>query len=394
MALGNFYLTDAGTALLARAQTGAELKITRAQIGEGTRPAETTYANSTALVKPVKYLSIVSKTESSGQAKITVQFTNSGVGRAFNWTEFGLWAADPDYPDDRSHDILYGTAYAGEAPVPIDASLTEFLFNVLIKTGSATNVTVTIDSSLVYMTRSDAELMIEEALSEIDLSTVADKATLDAMDAKIGTYSQTGNTTVFSKLNGILTTLTGAVTDSMTSIFNHVKRLNDLFTDARVQKIDKLDAIDTNTATNNTASATGTLSQKLSRVISDLSTISTVVHAANKRLVTKRAAIKATSAGQYTLVNVAGAGIFHGAYNNEYMTSVTVTLDGVDYTLGRSTNQFAFGAFIGGDNLINMTSGTTGLIDVHFKSSLKIVFNAAANSMSTPTVTCMYSLYE
>ena len=159
MALGNFYLTDAGNALLAKAQTGAELKITRAQIGEGTRPAETTYANSTALVKPVKYLSIVSKTESSGQAKITVQFTNSGVGRAFNWTEFGLWAADPDYPDDRSHDILYGTAYAGDAPVPIESGLTEFVFNVIIKTGAATSLNVLVDSSLVYMTLEELDAM-------------------------------------------------------------------------------------------------------------------------------------------------------------------------------------------------------------------------------------------
>ena len=171
MALGNFYLTDAGNALLAEAQAGAELKITRAQIGEGTWPVGTTYANITTLVTPVKYLSIVSKTESSGQAEITVQFTNSGVGRSFSWTEFGLWAADPDYPDDRSHDILYGTAYAGEVPVPIDAGLTEFLFNVLIKMGSANNVTVVVDSSLVYMTREDAERMIEDAMEEIDATT-------------------------------------------------------------------------------------------------------------------------------------------------------------------------------------------------------------------------------
>ena len=161
MALGNFYLTDAGNALLARAQTGAALTITRAQIGEGTWPAGTSYSNITALVKPVKYLSIVSKTESSGQAKITVQFTNSDVGRAFNWTEFGLWAADPEYPEDRNHDILYGTAYAADAPIPIESVLTEFIFNVLIKTERATSVTVVVDSSLVYVTYE----MLEKALN-------------------------------------------------------------------------------------------------------------------------------------------------------------------------------------------------------------------------------------
>ena len=176
MALGNFYLTNAGNELLAKAQTGTALNITRAQIGEGTWPAGTNYANITALVNPIKYLSIVSKKESSGQAKITVQFSNSSVGRAFRWTEFGLWAADPDHPDDRSRDILYGTAYAGDSPIPIEASLTEFLFNVLVKIGQATNVTVTIDSSLIYLTKEDLEATLDSmkgmpnGLAELDES--------------------------------------------------------------------------------------------------------------------------------------------------------------------------------------------------------------------------------
>lgn len=161
MALSNFYLTDKGNALLARAQAGTTLTITRAQVGEGTWPEGTTYANIAALVKPVKYLSIVSKSQSSGQVKITVQFSNSGVGRVFQWTEFGLWAADPDYPDDRSRDILYGTAYAGDTPVPIESALTEFLFNVLVKTGQAANVTVTIDSSLIYLTQESLDSTLE-----------------------------------------------------------------------------------------------------------------------------------------------------------------------------------------------------------------------------------------
>ena len=160
MALSNFYLTDAGNALLARAQVGEQLTITRAQVGEGTWPAETTYANITALVTPVKYMTLTGMTVNGDQTKIGIQFTNSGVGRAFQWTEFALWAADPDHPDDRSYDILYGTAYAGDTPVPIESALTEFLFNVIIKVGRATNVTVIVDSSLVYLTNNDLQDMI------------------------------------------------------------------------------------------------------------------------------------------------------------------------------------------------------------------------------------------
>lgn len=160
MALSNFYLTDAGNALLARAQVGEQLTITRAQVGEGTWPTETTYANITALVTPVKYMTLTGMTVNGDQTKIGIQFTNSGVGRAFQWTEFALWAADPDHPDDRSYDILYGTAYAGDTPVPIESALTEFLFNVIIKVGRATNVTVLVDSSLVYLTNNDLQEMM------------------------------------------------------------------------------------------------------------------------------------------------------------------------------------------------------------------------------------------
>lgn len=170
MALGNFYLTAAGNELLAKAQVGASLTITRAQIGEGVWPEGTTYDNITALVAPIKYLTIASKTMSSGQAKLSIQFTNEGVGRPFKWTEFALWAANPDAPDDRGQDILYGTAYAQDTPVPIEAALTEFLFNVLIKTGQATNVTIVIDSSLVYMTRTETEILIDQKIAELDLA--------------------------------------------------------------------------------------------------------------------------------------------------------------------------------------------------------------------------------
>ena len=162
MSLENIYLTDAGNALLARAQTGETLTFTRAQVGEGTWPAETTYANLTALVTPVKYMNLTGASASGGQTKVGVQFSNSGVGRSFQWTEFALWAADPDYPDDRSHDILYASAYAGDTPIPISSTLTEFLFNVILKTDRAANITVVVDSSLVYVTNTTLTEALEK----------------------------------------------------------------------------------------------------------------------------------------------------------------------------------------------------------------------------------------
>lgn len=153
MALSNFYLTDRGNALMAQTLTGTTIKITKAQIGEGTWPDGTTFANVAALVAPIKDLAIARKrADSNGQTIITVQFSTEGIGRAFNWSEFALWAADPTSPDDRTKDFILGTsrALAAEEAVHFDAIKEEFNFNVILKTSSADAVEIIFEGSTVY----------------------------------------------------------------------------------------------------------------------------------------------------------------------------------------------------------------------------------------------------
>lgn len=153
MALSNFYLTDRGNALMAQTLTGSTITITRAQIGEGTWPDGTTFANVAALVAPIKNLAIARKrADSNGQTIITVQFSTAGIGRAFNWSEFALWAADPTNPDDRTKDFILGTsrALAADEAVHFDAVQEEFNFNVILKTTSADSVEIIYEGSTVY----------------------------------------------------------------------------------------------------------------------------------------------------------------------------------------------------------------------------------------------------
>ena len=167
MALGQFYLSQAGLNLLTRAQTGAALTITRAQVGEGTWAPEVNYGNITALAKPVANMTLAKMEMSRGSAKITIQFTNKGVGRAFQWTEFALFAQDPDNP---AGEILYGSSRAETAAeaVPIPMELTEFNFNVLLRVDGATNVTVVIDESMVYLTGEALKKTEETLRKEIE----------------------------------------------------------------------------------------------------------------------------------------------------------------------------------------------------------------------------------
>lgn len=155
MALSNFYLTERGNALMAQALTGTKITITRAQIGEGTWPDGTTFANISALAAPIKDLAIARKrADSNGQTIITVQFSTEGIGRAFSWTEFALWAADPTIPDDRTKDFILGTsrALSSTEGVHFDAVKEEFNFNVILKTTNADTVEIIYEGSTVYPT--------------------------------------------------------------------------------------------------------------------------------------------------------------------------------------------------------------------------------------------------
>ena len=180
MAFEALVITDAGRALLASAMQGGGITFTRAQLGDGQISTQT-LAALTALVSPVITLPISSATHSGDIASVVVDFSNavvdsftgdgatteftlsaspaslSGVtvggaeatnytytanpGKivfssapstgaaiavsygvpAFSWREIGVFAADPDHPNDRAYDILYCYQNAGTAPIAIPA---------------------------------------------------------------------------------------------------------------------------------------------------------------------------------------------------------------------------------------------------------------------------------
>lgn len=145
-------LTSAGAALLAKAPGGAQLPVTRWQIGTGVLPPEQTEESMTALVAPLKYIPISSCVNSGSKATILGQFVNTGMS-AFAWEELGLWATDPD-----EGEILFALGEArgsGEAIQAGEETLREFVFGVELTFGNAANVTVLIDSALVFATQAE-----------------------------------------------------------------------------------------------------------------------------------------------------------------------------------------------------------------------------------------------
>ena len=232
-----------------------------------------------------------------------------------------------------------------------------------------------------------------------DKTFIADKETLDSVNSKVGATNNTGGSasagSVFAKLNAIIS-----------SIATHVAS----WTAARATKVDNLDTtvssrqsetnaltrynqLNTNTGVNNTASATGTLSQKLSKVIADIATINTNVTASSKRLVAKKVTANIGAGTSVTVLNVVGAGVFYGGTIslNSISAPTVVTIDGVAHTVANNSGG-AFGRMISSANMFQNITTPNVAVPVEFKSSLKIDVRAAGDS--NVFFYGDYSLYE
>lgn len=165
-----FVLTAKGQALFARWQTGVTAQFTKIQIGKGTFTGPD-MSEATALVSAVKNLTIVGKTVNEENVYIKAGFSNEGVSTGFNWTEIGLFATDPVHGE-----ILYGYGYDGNNPVFVPAASAgamSFIFTMNAAIGNATKVTVVIDPTTEYVTKTDHagyldDLLIENTLAPAD----------------------------------------------------------------------------------------------------------------------------------------------------------------------------------------------------------------------------------
>ena len=117
-------LTSKGAALLAKVPEGQTAQVTRWQIGTGALPPGSSL-DRTALVEPLKYLSLSGVERRGNTASVLGQFVNTGMA-AFVWEELGLWASDPEEGEVL---MCYGNALgAGEAIQAGSENLREFIF--------------------------------------------------------------------------------------------------------------------------------------------------------------------------------------------------------------------------------------------------------------------------
>lgn len=151
-------LTNAGKALYYANIGGQGISFTTIKLGKGT--LSTAIANLTDLVDTVVTIEAALSNGNGSYVDVSGSFSNAGMTEGFYWREIGVFAADPNYPDDRSHDVLYCYQNAYDTADFIPAASVETVekhITVPLIVGDAESVSCLLDPSLVYATHQDIE---------------------------------------------------------------------------------------------------------------------------------------------------------------------------------------------------------------------------------------------
>lgn len=154
--------TDEGKALQAKAQAGTALKFTKMQLGDGELGSQA-IAAMTGLVNPLITVGISDVKAGNNYATVKSNFSNSKLTTGFYWREIGVFAADPEKPNDRNSDILYCYANAGSLAEYIPAAgseIVEKIISIPCIIGDAENVSAEVASE-IYATKEELKEHID-----------------------------------------------------------------------------------------------------------------------------------------------------------------------------------------------------------------------------------------
>lgn len=193
---------------------------------------------------------------------------------------------------------------------------------------------------------------------------IADKATLDAVKVVVDAMSALWTQAVANKIEGISQTAS---------------------------------TIHSTVMTNNTANATGILSQKLSYIINQLSGQSGAIGGAARRRATKIASVSAGGYATTTLLEVTGSGelvLFHigGEGTSNYNT--TLVIDGVSHTVVCNAGRtYGLGKDFKDGKMITHLADTDRFVQpICFAKSCKLTMN----NPGTTTIPCkvLYNTFD
>ena len=152
-------MTNAGKALYYDSLTGDGIVFTKIKMGKG--EIEQSIVNMTDLVDPVVSIdAVLSKANDGSYVDISGSFSNAGLSQGFYWREIGLFAQNPEKPDDRTADILYCYQNAFDTADFIPTASVESIekyITIPIMISDNAQISCLIDQSLIFTTKKELE---------------------------------------------------------------------------------------------------------------------------------------------------------------------------------------------------------------------------------------------
>lgn len=178
MASFNNAITENGRLMLAHAQAGAVLIPTRIVLGSGNIPAGQTLASMTAVVTPVKELTINKKeTAPDGKCIIGGVYSNADISTAFYFRELAIFmraeyrAANGTVTQSVA-EVLYSYGNSGTTadymPAYSTSTVVEKQIDLVVWVGNTAAVDLTIASG-VYLTREVLDHVLVDFVSKEEL---------------------------------------------------------------------------------------------------------------------------------------------------------------------------------------------------------------------------------
>lgn len=158
-------VTTRGMALLAASQAGQTITFTRIEVGDG-RPTGN-LKDLTGLAHAVRSYGIEGYAVNDNDFMAWTTVGSDGNATGYYFREQGLFAADPDFPDDRAKDILYavsaveaadgGEDYFTYIPPTGSSSAVGFRLEIHTVVAPSSEITVIIGAPSDYATLKDLE---------------------------------------------------------------------------------------------------------------------------------------------------------------------------------------------------------------------------------------------
>lgn len=215
----NKVITPKGMELLTKALAGKPLEFTSIKLGDGKFEGDVGLVESMVSIRQELPINKISRKGSQVTLSATLRFED--INTDFHWSEIGIYARGEDETE-----VLYMYGYTDKTSYISKGALNEKLIQVTVMVSNASEVTATIDNSLVYLTAQSLEEHNMDAFAHEELreKVILNAGAIDEVEVRVSDLEgKTSN--LNDAINSQTTELKNQMGTNKQEVLNAIKQL-------------------------------------------------------------------------------------------------------------------------------------------------------------------------